>query len=292
MSKSEYSVLDDIPSSLNQNLTSPAAPFYQGLLGEPRRDRLYSATPSEATNPALLNICKTDNVGPFRATGLKAAVDSLKEVMNEIARTYPELIGKLNNNGMFVVRYIKGTNTLSNHSWGGAIDLGVDGISDRQKDNKIQHGLALIAPIFNKHGWYSGAAYQPKKDKKTGKIKSNEDSMHFEVSKEKLLGWQKAGMFGPLSKIRKEAIAPVASRPTITSSTSHDRSMLDFLQKGDKGPNVVKLQNALKSQNYNISSDGRFGMNTEAALIDFQRKHGLTTNGIVGLKTALFLALY
>ena len=116
--------------------------------------------------------------------------------------------------------------------------------------------------------------------------------MHFEVSKEKLIKWRDAGLLGPVSKSRKETIASAVSRPTITSSTSHDRSMLDFLQKGDKGPNVVKLQNALKSQNYNITSDGRFGMNTEAALIDFQRKHGLTPNGIVGLKTALFLALY
>lgn len=85
-------------------------------------------------------------------TGLKPAVDSLKEVMNEVEKTYPDLVGRLNNVGMRVVRYISGTTTLSNHSWGAAIDLYVDGVKDEQRDDKILHGLALIAPIFNKHG--------------------------------------------------------------------------------------------------------------------------------------------
>ncbi|RII29600.1 MAG: hypothetical protein CXR30_12005 [Geobacter sp.] len=194
--KSKYSELQAIPSGLNQSLTSPRALFYKELLGEPRLLKDYSALPSEANNPTLLKICKTENVGPFRVTGLKPAVDSLKEVMNEVEKTYPDLVGRLNNVGMRVVRYISGTTTLSNHSWGAAIDLYVDGVKDEQRDDKILHGLALIAPIFNKHGWYSGAGYKPKK-LKNGKLKSNEDSMHFEVSLEKLQDWAKLGYLGP-----------------------------------------------------------------------------------------------
>lgn len=291
MAKSQYSELDDIPSGLNQNLTSPQAPLYLQLFGEPRLDRVYSDKPSEATNPALLKLCKTDNVGPFRATGLKPAVDSLKEVMSEITNKYPDLICRLNNGGMRVVRYVSETTTLSNHSWGAAIDLKVDHIEDKRRDDKILHGLALIAPIFNKHKWYSGAGYKPKINKKTGKLKSNEDAMHFEVSKEKLLEWRDAGLFGPISKLRKETIAPVVQTNANKNSSSRDISSFDLLQKGDKGYKVIMLQEALQSQHYNIKADGRFGRVTEEALFDFQRKHGLTSNGIVGLKTAWYLAL-
>ena len=212
MTRSIYSALENIPSGLNKNLTSPSASFYKQLFGEPRLDKIYSTKPSEATNKDLLNISKTESVGPFRATGLKPAVDSLKQIMYEIAITYPDLVNRLNNDGMRVVKYIKDTTTLSNHSWGGAIDLRVDHVQDKQRDDKILHGLALIAPIFNKHGWYSGAAYKPKKNKKTGKIKSNEDSMHFEVSREKLLEWQKAGLLGIASK-NKKVVPPALAVP-------------------------------------------------------------------------------
>ena len=193
---SKYSELQQIPSDINRTLTSPSAPFYLALLGEPRMDKRYSNFPNVVTNPALLEMIKTDTVGPFNATGLKPAVDSLKQVMQEVTKTYPDLVARLNNNGMLAVRYINGTKTLSNHSWGGAIDLGVDRIEDKKQDDKILHGLAIIIPIFNKHGWYSGAGYKPKKDKSTGKLKSNEDSMHFEVSKEKILGWATLGLLG------------------------------------------------------------------------------------------------
>lgn len=291
MSKSPYSVLDDIPSGLNQNLTSPCSSFYMQLIGEPRLDRVYSEDPSDATNPILLKLCKTENVGPFRATGLKPAVDSLKEVMSEIALKYPDLINRLNNGGMRVVRYVSGTTTLSNHSWGAAIDLKVDNIEDKRRDEKILHGLALAAPIFNKHKWYSGAGYKHKINKKTGKLTSNEDAMHFEVSKEKLLEWQKAGLFGPVSKQRTEVVASEVSKSSHVSSTSMDHSRFE-LRKGDKGPKVEILQNSLRAHNYNIISDGRFGSKTEAALKDFQRKHDLTPNGVAGIKTSLYLALF
>lgn len=195
MSKSKYSLLDDIPTGLNQDLTSPTAKLYIELLGEPRPDLSYSRDPQEITNPELLKLCKM-YVGPFVAMGLTPAVDSLEDVMEEVREKYPDVINRLSSDGMCGVRYVGGTNTLSNHSGGAAIDLKVDHVKDKQRDDKILHGLALIAPIFNKHGWYSGAAYKPKKDKTTGILMSNEDSMHFEVSKEKLLCWARLRFLG------------------------------------------------------------------------------------------------
>ena len=171
---------------------------------------------------------------------------------------------------MLCCRYMGNSNKVSNHSWGIAIDLLIDGKLDLYNDGKTLYGLTLIAPIFNRNGWYWG-----------GRFRTSEDAMHFEVSKEKLLEWQKAGMLGSVSKSRQEVIAP-----------SNGHTLLDFLHKGDKGPCVVALQNALKTRNYNITPDGRFGNKTELALIDFQRKQGLIANGTVGPKTALYLALF
>jgi hypothetical protein len=137
-----------------------------------------------------------------------------------------------------------------------------------------------MAPIFHLHGWFWGGAFRDKETRKgSGIYQSNEDAMHFEVSKEKLIDWQRSGLLGPITKSRQE------------TNPAADLSK-DILRRGDQGPCVVLLQNVLRLREYNISPDGRFGTNTESALIDFQRKHGLIPNGIVGPKTAFYLALY
>jgi len=59
--------------------------------------------------------------------------------------------------------------------------------------------------------------------------------------------------------------------PTNTSTT---------LRKGDKGPQVVKMQKAL-----GIASDGDFGPGTETALKRWQAANGLTADGVAGPKT-------
>ena len=46
---------------------------------------------------------------------------------------------------------------------------------------KTQLGLTLLADFFNKEGWIWGAGF------------GREDSMHFEVSREKLLQWRRLG---------------------------------------------------------------------------------------------------
>ena len=52
------------------------------------------------------------------------------------------------------------------------------------------------------------------------------------------------------------------------------------LRKGDKGPQVVKMQKAL-----GIASDGDFGPGTETALKRWQAANGLTADGVAGPKT-------
>jgi peptidoglycan hydrolase-like protein with peptidoglycan-binding domain len=53
-----------------------------------------------------------------------------------------------------------------------------------------------------------------------------------------------------------------------------------YLNKGDFGPSVRKLQQLL-----GVKVDGDFGPKTEAAVKAFQRKHSLVVDGKVGPKT-------
>ncbi|WP_414621234.1 peptidoglycan-binding domain-containing protein [Calothrix sp. CCY 0018] len=58
------------------------------------------------------------------------------------------------------------------------------------------------------------------------------------------------------------------------------------LQQGSTGPDVFRLQDALKQLNYySGASDGNFGPITKQAVIDFQQARGLTADGIVGPST-------
>lgn len=57
------------------------------------------------------------------------------------------------------------------------------------------------------------------------------------------------------------------------------------LKKGHRGASVVTLQIALNRHGYGLIADGIFGTLTEEALKDFQRRNGLTADGIAGPKS-------
>ena len=64
------------------------------------------------------------------------------------------------------------------------------------------------------------------------------------------------------------------------------------LKKGSKGDEVVTLQKKLKQWGYYDGAvDGIFGSGTQKAVQFFQRKNGLTADGIVGTKTAAALGM-
>jgi Putative peptidoglycan binding domain len=70
--------------------------------------------------------------------------------------------------------------------------------------------------------------------------------------------------------------------PTLTFAS---KALAD-LRLGDRGRAVTELQNKL-----DISADGVFGRETEAAVLDFQRLNGLTEDGIAGRTTLSTLGL-
>ena len=64
------------------------------------------------------------------------------------------------------------------------------------------------------------------------------------------------------------------------------------LKQGSRGDDVKKLQTKLKRWGYyNGSVDGVFGKGTKSAVIAFQKKNGLSADGVVGAATARALGL-
>ena len=58
-----------------------------------------------------------------------------------------------------------------------------------------------------------------------------------------------------------------------------------LVRQGDRGNLVWLIQAELVAHGYDIATDGIFGAGTKAALVDFQRKSGLSADGIAGPAT-------
>lgn len=166
------------PSSINIGLNPVNNAYMLAKFGEPLTNGGYTAQCQPPTNPRLRRNLVLDTVGPFRVTGLVPAVISLKQVMADIRVEQPKVYAALGTAGMLCCRLVRGSTTsISNHSWGTAIDLTVDGVLDVYGDGRVQFALTLIAPIFARHGWFWGAAFR------------TEDGMHFEASRDLVDRW-------------------------------------------------------------------------------------------------------
>ncbi len=164
----------------NKGVTQPRNKVMLELLGQPRDS--YSTDCQTITSPKLRALLDTRAVGPITVTMLKPALESLGRVMNRLKESDPDVYAKVGTAGAVCARFIRGSMTsISNHSWGTAIDLTLQGELDPFADGGTQFGLLLLAEYFNDEGWYWGAGY------------NREDSMHFEVGEETLRAWAAAG---------------------------------------------------------------------------------------------------
>ena len=164
----------------NKNITQPRNRVMMELLGPPRDN--YSTDCQPVTNPRLKSLMETRQIGPIKVTMLKPALDSLERILARLKETDPDIHAKVGTAGAICARFIRGSNTsVSNHSWGTAIDLTLEGQLDPFADGGTQFGLLILAEYFNDEGWYWGAAY------------NREDSMHFEVGEETLRAWLAEG---------------------------------------------------------------------------------------------------
>jgi peptidoglycan hydrolase-like protein with peptidoglycan-binding domain len=60
---------------------------------------------------------------------------------------------------------------------------------------------------------------------------------------------------------------------------------------GDRGPDVLALQQRLNALGADLEADGVFGTGTRAAVMAFQGSKGLRPDGVVGAKTRAALGL-
>lgn len=165
---------------VNEGLTIAGPSYLTRVFGPPRE--VMSDDCEEMTNPRLASKLVLEDVGPIRVRMLKPAADSLRRVFEEVRVTDPDLYARINTAGSLCVRQIRGTRgRASTHAFGLAVDLNIDGVLDTLGDGKTQLGLTILADFFKDEGWVWGASW------------GREDSMHFEVSRQKLDEWINAG---------------------------------------------------------------------------------------------------
>ncbi|MEM7238329.1 MAG: M15 family metallopeptidase [Pseudomonadota bacterium] len=165
---------------VNDGLTTPTPSYLKDLLGLPREDLTDECQPM--TNPTLSELLTLQDVGPIRVNMLEPAIISLRQVFANVQVFEPELYARITSAGSLCVRRIRGSeDRASAHAFGLALDINIDGVLDTLGDGKTQLGLTILSDFFKKEGWIWGAAF------------GREDSMHFEVSKEKLEQWRRLG---------------------------------------------------------------------------------------------------
>lgn len=239
------------PPNINPGLKPARQSTMLSVLGTPRGD--LDDHCQAPTNRTLLELLVLRDLGAFHVYGLKPAVDDLEQIFGEISREQPDVFHALGYSGMFCARLVRGSTFLiSNHAWGTAVDLSLSGVLDSPGDDRVQHGLTLIAPIFNRHKWYWGAGF------------GREDAMHFEASDNRVREWHADGLL--------QGRAPFVGD--------------DLLGQGDRGPEVLALQERLQSLGHALVCDGIFGPLTRAALISFQASRGLRPTGLLDADTA------
>jgi hypothetical protein len=171
-------------STVNVGLRTAKPAELIALLGNPRDS--YTGTCQPVTNATLKAAMSTTSVGNFKVTGHRAATAALKEIFKTVHTELPDLHALVGTAGMLCARRVKLKTGLgknpSNHSWGLAIDLKLDGKLNAQGDNLTERGLLILARYFNAAGWYWGVSFP------------TEDAMHFEVSHELLKKWKKDGV--------------------------------------------------------------------------------------------------
>ncbi len=164
----------------NENVIRPTPAVLRQILGEPRS--AYSTNCEPVTNPKLLKSLESRDIGHFRLTMIRPALDSLQQIMARLQKEEPDIYAAIGTAGALCARYVRGSaKSVSSHAWGAAVDLTLKKNLDRMGDDSTQFGLVVLAEFFNEAGWYWGAGY------------SREDSMHFEVGEALLRKWAAEG---------------------------------------------------------------------------------------------------
>lgn len=165
----EYTNIDSIPKYLED-------------AGRSRNESLFKKMYGDSPQEVSKNLVTVDWFGQkLSFTKINGAAEQLKKVAEELSQ-YPELRKYLKSAGTYYWRKVRGANRQSAHSYGIAIDIGVD-YSDywlwkypkAKEEDKIEYANRMpryIIEIFRKHGFIWGGAWY------------HFDTMHFEYRPE------------------------------------------------------------------------------------------------------------
>jgi mannosyl-glycoprotein endo-beta-N-acetylglucosaminidase/D-alanyl-D-alanine carboxypeptidase-like protein len=250
----DYSKFVPVPSfsSINQGL-SPA--HQQTMLDIFGRPGALTKDCSDITNASLQKLMDTENVGPFKVTGLRLLLGELTEIFDQVRQQNSELYKQVGTEGMLCCRAVHGSTNFSNHSWGSAVDIRFAGKSDEVGDGMTEAGLLALYPYFHVRGWYWGAGFGNPNPKR-------EDSMHFEASDElirRLYGSPLEGDLIPDAKLKAAGIAgaefSIDTNLKTTKSPLTAKKIEDYFDKRKK-PGLKGIGDAViaASEKYTINA--------------------------------------
>jgi hypothetical protein len=166
---------------INKRLTSAQEQTMISLLGSPHMPLTTVGQNERASDLVKRNVV-TERMTPlFRLTGLEPAIDDVKAILAKAFAKEPDLESVLSTEGMLSVRMRKPTDGsisthVSNHAWGTAVDFKIVGFEAPANTGRtLPRFIALLIPLFNDAGWFSGVGFN--------------DTMHFEVSEERIREW-------------------------------------------------------------------------------------------------------
>lgn len=170
---------DEVPippkDQMNRNLSPAQETTMIKILGKP------GALTKKCSDPKgsfLKRVKYKHDVGPFKVSGLDHAVETLAQIFAEVRIDLSTAFSEVRNAGVLCVRHRKGNpSRFSNHSWGASIDLYFGKSVVPQGKQKTHRGVLLLAPYFERYGWYWGAEFSG----------DSVDSMHFELAEETIL---------------------------------------------------------------------------------------------------------
>ncbi len=179
----------------------------------------------------------------------------------------------LMSSGGYVKRYISGTRTWSNHSWGLAADFNA-GANPYSYVLRTDFPVEETRRIARELGFRWGHDYSGKKD-----------PMHFEYAGSRdeaaLLTRHLRGVAAPTPAPAPAPPQPAPVRPAPTPPEDEMRYP-PTLKIGADGQAVRNLQGLLRAAGRTIEIDGSFGPGTDRVLREWQRAAGGEPDGSAG----------
>jgi hypothetical protein len=172
---------------INKGLSSAKEETMISLLGAPHLPLTTVGQNDRASDLVKRNFV-TERMSPlFRLQGLEPAIADLQLVLAQAFAAERDIESVLSTEGMLSVRMRKPTDgsvsrKISNHAWGTAVDFKIVGFDAPANTGKtVPRFIAILIPLLNAAGWYSGVAFR--------------DTMHFEVSEERIAQWSRDHVF-------------------------------------------------------------------------------------------------